>query len=172
MRNNLLRSLVYVFSLAVILSSLSCHNAFQTVGKTVSPEEFISVPSAGKNGIWQTSDLMVQYRLADSDGYMVLSGTVRVKDSVIYSYPVVRFLRLSVNVLDGGGAALSRHDVGLNVPHLAAFSEPISFNLRLPPGVRGGGIAFSYWGVFREKANIRGSNEEWEIYWNPFTQQN
>lgn len=152
----------------ILLSS--CGQPGYRTGQTAAPVERTAISSdRGEMRYWDTDDVAIGYRLQDEQDNLVISGWVEIADSVLYTFPNVRFFYLYLHQLDAEGKGTSREAITPLYSSRAPVDNRLQFSRRISKDREAVAIAFSYWGVFEENIPLfRRGGDSWEIHHNPF----
>lgn len=164
------RYFTFTILLGFLLFFSSCGSALHNEGRTAFPHEQIKIQNTTQEmELWQTEHLAIQYQIKDLGPSFTITGTVHIKDRITLSFPVLDFLYVYVNLLDRNGIATSKRDIFPATSRFNTVSNQISFSQTLQKDENTAKIAFSYWGIFRERGiTYHRDSADWEVYYNPF----
>lgn len=171
----IIKILTKIVLVCILLTVCSCYKATDYLGQTANPTERIALTgsaiSAGKESVWKTADVLIQYSVKEKDGGLTLSGHVDVADSVLNTFPIVSRFSIKVFLLDKNGIAVNYYDVTPRFSYHMYFPSRAPFSAQLPKEQGVTHIAFGYWGTFVEGDTPlrRRSGESWEVFHNPFS---
>lgn len=162
------QSIIILFISLLILSG--CAGSRTNIGKTI--DKSLIIPLDQENTAvqdWQ-QDIVIEYYVNKVGNSNMLDGKVSITDSRMYLYPVPDFFFLSVNFVDDNGSVISSHEISPLMTSSLSIKNSYKLRVPLPVPDNASGIAFNYWGNFREEGfnKFRGVTGGWEIYYNPF----
>jgi len=162
---------IHIITLVVFLSS--CGKSLNYIGQTAAAPQRIAINKASQDlTYWDAGEVSIRYKIIDNKESLSVSGSVQIDDSILYTFPSVKFFYLYLYLLDVNGLATSRHDISPLYSSHATFPDQLQFSRRLPKDEGTVSIAFSYWGVFEERSSIlRRRSDDWEIHHNPFMEK-
>ena len=147
----------------------SCTGKFSTVGKTAIPDEHIAIEEITTTEFWQTKDLTIEYQSEKRGNSFTLSGTVRISDRILYSYPIAHSFDIYANLLTEAGVVASRHNIRASVAAYSLTPDTIPFSVTLPLQAGISAFVFSYDGTFGERGiKLKRRADEITIYHEPF----
>ena len=159
----------YVLVCLSLIVFTSCAGNFSTVGKTAIGDEQITIRETSTTEFWQTKDLIIEYQSKRAGNNFTLSGTVKISDRILYSYPIAHSFDVYANLLNEAGVVASRHNIRASVAAYSITPDSIPFSVTLPLQPTVSSFVFSYDGTFGERGiKIKRRADEITIYHQPF----
>jgi hypothetical protein len=154
---------------SIVLLVSGCANFLQPeIGATARREARIELADDGRqDGLLSTKDVELAYSLSGSGNAFNLSGEIAFKQSLTYSFGVISRFVLRMSFLDDQNRVIETVDITPLYSYLGSVPDqlPIRAASTRPTGATG--IAFNYYGVFKDNAQHRGG-DQWEIFYFPF----
>lgn len=141
---------IHSFLLAVIFFLQSCSIS---IGPHYSSKEKIAailLNNEETETSWQSSHLAVNFTFQKDNKSLSINGNLIFSDSLLNSYPVIKYYSLRVHFLNDQEKTIGTAPVLVNYSayQFAKESYPIKVNVSLPPGTRK--ITFGYDGEFSD----------------------
>ncbi len=120
-------------------------------GRVVQEEKRITLPESGeRNGVYQTDDLTLRYKMARAPGLLTISGEIHFANRVAENFPVIRYFHLDAVLIDSQGRV--QNMAGLisasfyHSEYITPSDPPLTFSTPLTVGQETKSVAFSYTG--------------------------
>lgn len=162
------RALLFIFIVFYCITTLSsCANPRNYSELTASADQIITIKTTSDDfHLWETNDVTVRYKMVTDENNLNVSGTIQIADSVLYTFPNVRFFNLYLYFLDENGKATGRYNIS---PLYSTNFDRTPFSRSLPKSEESVSIAFGYRGMFEEHSSrFRRDSDDWYISHNPF----
>jgi len=134
------------FMLLFLVGIVSCQSSlFSYIGETVEQDDRIYLLEEGPGyGLWQTFDLVIEYKYEKKPDMLELSGVVELSNHYKSLYDILKSFSLTVYFLDNEGKVLEGKQVFIS--NSLKLDDKFSFKhfLDIPPGTVS--ITFSYLG--------------------------
>lgn len=158
-----------VICLLMLLSVGACKNFIKPELGAIAHEDarFLLDDGEISDGLLQTRQLQLEYRLTSSDDGFTISGTMTMDPSIYNSFPLAKRFFLKINFLDEEGRVLSTSDISplFNTSSYISESLQVQRSGFRPPGSTA--VAFNYFGSFSgEYTHVKG--DSWEVFYFPF----
>jgi hypothetical protein len=117
------------------------------VGHTVPQNKWISLSQAGnQSGIWQTEDLIMDYKYDRDHSQLYISGVIRFASPIRFQFELVQYFHLDAIPIDAQGKVLDMIALTTAGELNTLYDGPIDFSKVLTLPANTAAIAFSYRG--------------------------
>jgi hypothetical protein len=159
-----------VLALMLLFIISSCATQTSNLGKTAPKNQVLplTVDEKTQDRVWQTNDMEVIYNTVKIGDTFTIEGALSINDSVTRTFPVMKWLKFSINYLDANNKVINIDRININT----GYRNKLAKNLKLinvpeaPPEAVA--FAFSYWGLMSSFGVQDENPGDWEIYFDPF----
>lgn len=165
--NNLGTTILAILLLFIISS---CATQTSNLGKTAPKNQVLPLISeeSTDDKIWQTKDVEVIYKTIKTGNTFVIEGSLSVNDSVTRTFPMMKWLKFSINYLDENNKVISTDLININTGYRSKLAKNLKF-IKVPEAPPTAvAFTFSYWGLMSSFGVQDENPGDWEIYFNPF----
>jgi len=127
------------------------------------------VEQIDKSQNWQTNEVLLHYSVNNSAQSFSITGTLKIADRIIGSFPFSEYFNLYLTFVDDSGTGLSTHSIGPLFIYRGEVPDTLEFTKTLIKPEGAVAYTFSYDGSFLGDVGQGGGGADWQISFRPFS---